>query len=340
MTAESLCTRDVTLRIGAAACLPALARDFGCDPAQALALLGLDEQLFADPDNRVPILKLGKFAADIARMIGRDDLGLLVAKAYGPHALGLTLSLAAEAPDVRTALHTVARFLQYHNAFAFLVLSETEGDAILSYELRDASFEGADIVLVTAIGNALRVMRRFCGEAWCPAEVRFSMAQPESAAPYEAFFQAPVRFESTMDGLVFPRQWLDHRLGSASIDGAAAVLPAPRWQFTDHVRHQIAMRIGFEPVTAASVAAGLGLSRRVLDRRLSGFGTSFRALLDEARFARARRLLSVGCAPLADISLALGYAEPSAFSRAFRSWTGMTPQAWRSLHCDGSDTGQ
>jgi AraC-like DNA-binding protein len=106
-------------------------------------------------------------------------------------------------------------------------------------------------------------------------------------------------------------------------------LPPSAWDFTDHVRHQIAMRIGREPVTARAIAAAMGLSRRTLDRRLSGHGVSFSKLVDEIRYARARRLLAAGHAPLSDISLALGYAEPSAFSRAFRGWAGCSPQDWR-----------
>lgn len=325
----SLDKREFTLRIGPATCLPALARDFGHDPAPALAAAELDERLFASPESRVSIARLGRFACEIARLIGRPDLGLLIAQSYGPHSLGLILTLAEEGPDVRSALLNIARLLMYHNEFAFLSLAESGSDAVLSYELRETEFEGADIVLVTAIGNAFRVMRRFCGDGWCPAEVRLSMARPKSVGTYETFFGAPVRFESAMDALVFSRHWLDQPVAPGSAANGGGSLPSSAWDFTDHVRHQIAMRIGREPVTARAIAAAMGLSRRTLDRRLSGLGVSFSQLVDEIRFARARRLLAVGHAPLSDISLALGYAEPSAFSRAFRVWAGCSPQDWR-----------
>lgn len=322
-------TREFTLRVGPATCLPALARSFGRDPAPALAAAGLDERLFDSPENRVSIVKLGTFASGIARLIERPDLGLLIAKSYGPHSLGLILTLAEEGPDVRTALLNIARLLKHHNEFAFLSLSEQGSDAVLSYELRETDFEGEDIVLVTAIGNAFRVMRRFCGDDWCPAEVRLSMARPKNVTPYETFFGAPVRFESAMDALVFTRHWLDQPVTPELGASGSGSLPPSAWDFTDHVRHQIAMRIGREPVTARAIAGAMGLSRRTLDRRLSGHGVSFSQLVDEIRFARARRLLAAGHSPLSDISLALGYAEPSAFSRAFRGWAGCSPQDWR-----------
>jgi transcriptional regulator GlxA family with amidase domain len=89
------------------------------------------------------------------------------------------------------------------------------------------------------------------------------------------------------------------------------------------------MRVGIKPVDARVIAGDLGMSRRALDRRLAGCGVSFRKLLDQMRFARARRLLMAGHMPLAEIDLALGCADPSAFSRAFRKGTDVSPQTWR-----------
>ena len=323
---------EATLRIGPAVALPGIARSFSRDPGPAFSALGLEESLFANPDNRVPVSEMGRLATEIARLIGRPDLGLLVAKTHGPHSLGLVLTLAEDGPDVRTALLSIARFLKHHNELAFLSLVETESDAILGYELREPEFEGANIFVVTALGNALHVMRRFCGAAWCPAEVRLSMTKPMDAIPYEAFFGAPVRFESAMDALVFQRSWLDHPVVPAALHAGSRLTPQAAWDFTDHVRHQIATRVGIKPVDARVIAGDLGMSRRALDRRLADSGVSFRKLLDELRFARARRLLMAGPTPLAEISLALGYADPSAFTRAFRKWSGVAPQAWRDLH--------
>jgi AraC-like DNA-binding protein len=52
-------------------------------------------------------------------------------------------------------------------------------------------------------------------------------------------------------------------------------------------------------------------------------------LRDQVRRAQAERLLSHPTIPLVDISHDLGYAEQSAFSRAFRKWTGSTPKEYR-----------
>jgi len=83
-----------------------------------------------------------------------------------------------------------------------------------------------------------------------------------------------------------------------------------------------------------------GLDRRFLDpdiapetakvlHKLEAQGLSFTALLDGVRRDAALQAVTDSTRALADIGLALGFAEPAVFWRAFRRWTGCTPQAWR-----------
>jgi AraC-like DNA-binding protein len=76
------------------------------------------------------------------------------------------------------------------------------------------------------------------------------------------------------------------------------------------------------------IAKRLRMSARTLQRHLADEDTSVRTLANEARRARALPLLESGH-PIAEVAYVLGYAEPSAFHRAFRRWTGLTPDAYR-----------
>ena len=80
--------------------------------------------------------------------------------------------------------------------------------------------------------------------------------------------------------------------------------------------------------TLASVSAQLGLSERGLRRHLAQEGTSFRELVSAGQLGRAQDLLASG-RPLDEVAHDLGYSEPAAFSRAFKRWTGSSPDAWR-----------
>ena len=73
----------------------------------------------------------------------------------------------------------------------------------------------------------------------------------------------------------------------------------------------------------------LAMTRRTFDRRLKSRGTSYRALANEIRFEVACRLLKDTEMSLSEIAAALGYSEASAFTRAFRGWSGQAPSVWR-----------
>ena len=71
------------------------------------------------------------------------------------------------------------------------------------------------------------------------------------------------------------------------------------------------------------------MHRRTLNRRLAGFGTTFRELVDESRYEAARQMLESSAMEVREIAAWLGYADASAFTRAFRRWSGTTPALWR-----------
>jgi len=71
---------------------------------------------------------------------------------------------------------------------------------------------------------------------------------------------------------------------------------------------------------------------RTLNRRLRDQATSFKTLIDETRYEIARQLLRDSPLSLLEVALTLGYADESAFSRAFRRWSGTCPAVWRTGH--------
>jgi AraC-like DNA-binding protein len=81
--------------------------------------------------------------------------------------------------------------------------------------------------------------------------------------------------------------------------------------------------------SANDVAEVLSIHRRTLNRCLQREGTTFRAVLDRVRFDAARDLLRDERRDIEDVARALGYAESSAFTRAFRRWAGVPPSRWR-----------
>ena len=86
----------------------------------------------------------------------------------------------------------------------------------------------------------------------------------------------------------------------------------------------IRTQIGFGAMSRDSVCRALGLNARTIAHRLESYDVSYSSLADEARYDAAQGLLRNG-RPIAEIAAALGFAEPSAFTRAFKAWSGTTP---------------
>ena len=77
------------------------------------------------------------------------------------------------------------------------------------------------------------------------------------------------------------------------------------------------------------IAKQLATSERSLARRLKAEGTSYNTLFAHVQAERARNFLRNQSLSVSEIAYRLGYTEPAAFSRAFSTWTGISPRDWR-----------
>ena len=82
--------------------------------------------------------------------------------------------------------------------------------------------------------------------------------------------------------------------------------------------------------TVADVASELAVSSRTLHRELAAEDASFQQILNTTREQLARHYLSNPALSASQIAFLLGYSEASSFYRAFRNWTGQTPEQTRS----------
>jgi AraC-like DNA-binding protein len=168
--------------------------------------------------------------------------------------------------------------------------------------------------------------------------VDFPCPAPENRSDYLAFFGAPVRFDQPCSRLVFSAAYLslpiirDEKALRAFLRGAPAnILLRYRHDGGISVRirsHLRALPVGDWPSFDA-IATEMKLSPATLRRRLRSEGQSFAAIRDEIRYVQAQALLREKDARVAEIATRLGYAEPGAFHRAFKNWSGVTPSTFR-----------
>ena len=111
---------------------------------------------------------------------------------------------------------------------------------------------------------------------------------------------------------------------------ASARVRDARTGIVRELRHALRNRVIGGRCSVDDLAGALSIHRRTLNRCLQREGTTFRAVLERVRFDAARDLLRDNGREIEAVARALGYAEPSAFTRAFRRWAGVPPSRWRS----------
>ena len=164
----------------------------------------------------------------------------------------------------------------------------------------------------------------------------FPFAAPAHAAVYDTLFPGPVVFDAPVAALRFDARYLAlplRRDGAALDQMLRRALPL---MVRPYRRDRLlALRVrqllqGNLAHTAESLATALALSPRSLHRQLASEGTALQAIKDEQRKARAVELLQRSQRPIKQIAREVGFGNDKSFARAFRAWTGQTPEECRS----------
>jgi len=193
----------------------------------------------------------------------------------------------------------------------------------------------------TAIAALVQLTREFTGKPVRALAVDFVNRRPADVRPYEDFFGGPVRFDQPSTRVVLSLR--DLALPLRGADAALlALLDAQAERLLQEVaavdepvgvwRQALVGLIRSGRTQLADLAQSLQMSPRSLQRRLTERGHGFQALLSQTRQQLAEAYLRDANVELAEVALLLGYSEQSAFTRAFRQWTGQAPLQWRRQH--------
>lgn len=182
----------------------------------------------------------------------------------------------------------------------------------------------------------LTLVRQTLGAELNPLAVRFRHLPPPEPDAYERFFGCPVSFGDRVNQIRFARAMWDrpppqanaisYRFFDNQCRRLAAVMDEPL-SYVDVVRSRL--RAATPMPSLPAVVESLHLTTRTLQRRLEEEGTSFSALYTEARRERALELVQRSGMGNSGIALCLGFEDASAFSRAFKTWTGQAPRDYR-----------
>ncbi|MGF9761231.1 AraC family transcriptional regulator [Microvirga sp. 0TCS3.31] len=311
-------------------------REFGLDPDLLIQAAGLDPSLFDDGMSVIPFAALGRLYTLCVARTNCPHFGLLVGQHATILSLGMVGRLMLHSDTMGDALRALVANLSLQDRAVVPSLTISDGTALLTYAANQAEGTSAEQIRDAALGVTVNIMRTLCGSDWNPVEVLLPKAAPADAEAYRRHFRAPARFNQETATLVFPARDLEHRIAGADPllralleEQISQMKGSPGAELSDDLRRLLRTRLTSHSCSADEMAHLLSMHRRTLSRHLKDSGMGYRALTNEIRFEIARQLLEDTDVPLSQIAAALAYSEASAFTRAFRRWSGETPSTWR-----------
>lgn len=288
-------------------------------------------------DMRVSAERYFRLQERVFGLLRHPDIGLRMARQIHPSFLGPLGYAWLASSSLRTAIYRARRYWRMFNERAGIEITEGNGELRASYHVftnHAFPFELADM----QYGSLLMICRWNAGQNFCPARLQLRRPEPANPSRWNEFFGVTVEFGCEGDLFVIDQSSARRKLTgsnpmlvSAHEDLIRRLLQSlHQSELERHVQSIIIDQLPSGMISETSVAETLGLSRRSLHRRLQREGTSFRPLLEEVRRKLAKEYLADPEYSVTDISFLLGFAETSAFSRAFRRWFGCAPSHYRS----------
>lgn len=262
-------------------------------------------------------------------------IGLRLGECVKPELFGVVGLAALSAPTYGAALARCARYKRLLTDLRVDIERRSERTAI-HVDIAGAHGPSARARIDAELAFFVCFGRRMTEAPVAPLELWVRPARPPHAAEYRRLFGCPVRFGQSVDTLWIPTAALDtpllasnpevHTLLAATADRHLEELSD---RLTTRVRAVVESLLPEGPPSIDRVARRLALSERSLQRGLHGEGTSFIDLVDATRHTLACRYLEEDRFASVEISYLVGFSHPNSFYRAFRRWTGVTPEAYR-----------
>ena len=309
---------------------------YGIDPAPLFAEEDIKVQLPIDPCMRLPYEKIDRLRARAVELSGDEAFGLRSASVYLPSQLG-ALGYAWDASlTLRKALHRAERFIRVVNDRASVVVEENGRCLVVSFRL-DQDSENIFARDDGALALITRMSRLIYGDDFRLEAVNFRHSTPRDIKPYFEYFACQLYFDQADNQLLIPLSLVDETLPGASPEMAllhdqVITRRLARMDREDIEARLKAVLLDLLPtgdVSDEAAADALHMSVRTMHRKLADVDNNFRTLLVELRRDLAEQYIMDNSLTLTEISLLLGFSEPSSFSRAFKNWTGSAPSEVR-----------
>jgi AraC-like DNA-binding protein len=319
----------------------------GVDVARVLRAARITAQRIAHPEATMRVDQVEALIAEVFAQTGRSDYALDVGRALKLSSHSLLGYGMLSSPSADYALRLAARFFKLIMPTFRMRYRAGGGQAEVLFQPTVAMSPMCLQFHLETVAAATHWELRELLEGEIPEYVlSFSIAAPAHAARYAELAGARVHFGHEVAPGVRLRFASDFSTRPLALSDPASLRMAETrcnalvrkavagGKVSDWVRMML-RESGDGMPTLVELARTLNLSPRTLDRYLVREGAGFRALLRDARHARACGLLDAGELSITEIAYELGYSDAANFTRAFRRETGASPSVYRSARRPG-----
>lgn len=309
--------------------------DMGYAPADVLSLARLPGDLFARPGASLSPAQYFDLWRGLEQAAGSDELALKLAQAMSVEAFDPALFACLCSPDLNTALQRLAHYKRLIGPLNMVVDIRSDKTLVTlscygHTESIPRSLGVSELVFFTQLAR-LATRERIEPLAASLPDL------PVNLAAYKAYLGCTLGASEQIQ-IAFSAQDARRPFLTENIAMWAAFEPALNSRLSE-LDAQAGMRERVRAVLLETLPAGvssidavaqrLAVSKRSLQRQLAEESVGFQELLSEVRQALAQHYLSRTDISAGEISWLLGFQESNSFIRAFRSWTGTTPAAYR-----------
>ncbi len=308
----------------------------GMDPTAALQKAQIAPSLLNQPQARVTALQMEWMSEAAMRELDDEALGWFRRRLpWGSYGMLVRASLTA--PSLGVAL---TRWCRHHNLLTDdirLTLSTADGLAHIDlHEARDLQ-DLREFCTVSVLRNALGVACWLTDSRNPLAATELHFAPPQHADSYRVLFDGLCQFKAPHSRLSFDAGYLQLplRRDEAALQRMlqrALLLTVRPYRRDRLLVEKVRQTLAEHPEhsrNAEDLAAWLNLSARTLHRQLKEEGASLQELKDTVRRDTAVDFLLRTTRPIKQIASEVGFQNEKSFMRAFKGWTGQTPDEFR-----------